>query len=154
MSHGHINDRPFPRGALLGAAVLIAFTIGLTATVRWSGLTQQQRLDPAAAQATVALSFIDRAQGGVAILDAASGRQLTVLEPGTNGFIRGVMRGLARQRRMQGIGAEQPFILGRADDGQLWLNDPATGESIYLGAFGPTNEQAFAQLLPRHAGKS
>ena len=69
--------------------------------------------------------------------------------PGTNGFLRGTMRGLARERKRQGIGAELPFrMIGRAD-GRLTLEDPGTGRRVDLGSFGPTNAAAFARLMAR-----
>jgi putative photosynthetic complex assembly protein len=66
---------------------------------------------------------------------------------GTNGFVRGVLRGLARERRLNDVGAQPPFQLTRWSDGRLSLDDPATGRRIDLVAFGPTNAGAFAQLL-------
>ena len=76
-------------------------------------------------------------------------RTVTVLAPGSNGFIRGVLRGLVRERKRRGIGAETPFRLSYLTDGRLLLADPATGRVIDLGAFGPTNTAAFARLLER-----
>ncbi len=67
--------------------------------------------------------------------------------PGTNGFLRGTMRGLARERKRQGVGPELPFrMIGRAD-GKLTLEDPGTGRRVDLGSFGPTNAAVFAQLM-------
>jgi len=152
MSHSHINDRPFPRGALIGAAVLIGFVLAATAATRWGGLVTDTTAPPAAT--AVELSFVDRVQGGIAVMNAETGAEIAVLEPGQDGFIRGVMRGLVRQRKMAGIGAETPFRLTRAADGQLWLIDPTTEEQIYLGAFGPSNREAFARLLPQEGGKT
>ena len=57
------------------------------------------------------------------------------------------MRGLARERRMHGIGSEAPFTLTQWRDGELTLTDSATGRSIELNAFGTTNRAAFAALL-------
>ena len=66
---------------------------------------------------------------------------------GANGFLRGTLRGLARERKRQGVGAEQPFrLIGRAD-GRLTLEDPATGRRVDLESFGPTNAAVFAQML-------
>ena len=73
--------------------------------------------------------------------------QLAVLAPGTNGFARGVLRGLARERRRSDIGMEPPFRLARWSDGRLTLEDPTTGRRIELGAFGPTNAEVFAALM-------
>jgi len=70
-----------------------------------------------------------------------------VVAPGTNGFLRGTLRGLARERKRQGIGPEAPFRLTAHDDGRLTLADPATGRRVDLESFGPTNAAVFSQLL-------
>ena len=80
-------------------------------------------------------------------MDAADGRQLYKVEPGTNGFIRATMRGLARERMRAGIGAEAPFKLTRWSNGTLSLLDETSGRRIDLDAFGPANAGAFAQFF-------
>jgi putative photosynthetic complex assembly protein len=100
----------------------------------------------APAAEAVAISFEDRADGAV-VVRTEDGAERAVLAPGTNGFIRGVLRGLARERRMNGKGADTPFHLVLRVDGRLALADPATGRTLDLGAFGHTNADAFARLL-------
>ena len=56
---------------------------------------------------------------------------------GENGFVRGTLRGLARERKRQGIGPDQPFRLVAHVDGRLTLLDPATGRRVDLESFGP-----------------
>jgi putative photosynthetic complex assembly protein len=58
-----------------------------------------------------------------------------------------VLRGLARERRQHGIGAEPPFRLTLWANGALSLVDTATGRVIELDGFGQTNRAAFARLL-------
>ena len=70
---------------------------------------------------------------------------------GEQGFIRGILRSMARQRRGEGLSAAQPFHLVAWADGRITLDDPATGERIELEAFGPTNAAVFATLLPTPA---
>jgi|FEC22Drversion2_1045045.scaffolds.fasta_scaffold00166_6 putative photosynthetic complex assembly protein len=143
--HGHAIE-PFPRGPLLAAGVLIAATIAVAA---WSRHTGDGRvaLPPVETIASIDVAFADRADGGVEVTAAADGRVLHVYEPGTNGFVRGVMRGLARERRLAGIGAGPPFRLALGADGRLTLSDTATGRVISLEAFGPDNVGAFAEIL-------
>jgi len=94
------------------------------------------------------LRFVDRTDGAVVIIDIKQGRAASVIEPGQQtGFIRGVMRGLARDRKMRGIGNGPPFTLTLWRDGELSLRDTATGRDIELTAFGSTNRAAFAALL-------
>jgi putative photosynthetic complex assembly protein len=93
------------------------------------------------------LRFADRTDGAVVITEAETGRVVDVASPGTNGFLRSTMRGLARDRKRQDLGTEAPFRLTRWADGRLSLQDEATGRSIDLGAFGPTNAAVFAHLM-------
>jgi putative photosynthetic complex assembly protein len=69
------------------------------------------------------------------------------LEPGTNGFIRATLRGLARLRRIGDLGPEQPFRVTRWSDGRLTLVDMATGRVVDLPAFGQAQVEAFQSLL-------
>ncbi len=79
------------------------------------------------------------------------GTTAAVLPHGVNnGFIRGVLRGMARDRKLRDIGPAAPFTLTLFSDDALTLADPATGRSIELGSFGPTNRQSFADLLLLH----
>jgi putative photosynthetic complex assembly protein len=96
------------------------------------------------------LRFTDRGDGAVLIVDSDKGDTASIIQPGQQtGFIRGVMRGLARERRMRGIGDQPPFNLSLWQDGELSLTDSATGRSIELTAFGSTNRASFLALLPK-----
>lgn len=140
------TDRTFPRIALLSAGALIGLTLVAILTVRLSGGAPSQI--PASTPVTsLELRFEDRSDGAIAIYELPQDSLLHVLDPGTNGFIRGVMRGFARERRSRSVGTEPPFELIRWADGRLSLNDPSTGRHVDLGAFGPTNVAAFAQIL-------
>lgn len=142
----HLAHPPFPRGALIGAAALIAVAIVAAAAGRLTGLGSTRMPDGAAVESSDLL-FSDRGDGAVVIADARSDRVVDVIAPGTNGFMRSVMRGLARDRKRQDLGAEAAFRLTRWVDGRLSLEDLATGRRIDLGAFGPTNAEVFARLL-------
>ena len=89
--------------------------------------------------------------GAVAVYEAESGRVVDVVAPGTNGFVRGVMRGFARERRSHEVGAAPPFRLTLWEAGNLSLEDPTTGRRVELDAFGPTNRQAFERFLTANA---
>ncbi len=138
--------RPFPRFPLFAAGSLIALTIVLSLAGRYADIGTL-RMPASEAVEMRELRFADQADGSVAVHLASDGTMVEVIEPGTNGFMRSVMRGLARERRMHGIGAEPPFVVARRADGRLSLEDSATGRRIELDAFGPTNAGAFARLL-------
>lgn len=98
--------------------------------------------------ATRDLHFADRADGAVVVTEAATNSPVMVLEPGQDGFVRGTMRGLARDRKGRDIGSEAPFRLTSWNDGYLTLEDRATGRTLELIGFGATNAHAFARFLP------
>lgn len=141
------RDKPFPKGALIGAAALIGVSLALTAGARIAGY------DPSVVPAESArvdsrmLAFEDSADGAVIVREPGSRDIVAVLEPGTNGFVRAVLRGFARERRARNVGASPPFELILWEDGRLSLHDPETGRQAQMNAFGPTNRGAFRQLL-------
>lgn len=145
----NIDTEPFPRFALIAAGILIAGSITAAAAARFMNVQGPETSisDVAAPLAARDLTFFDMENGSVEVRDSTGTQVLFVAEPGTNGFIRGVMRGMARDRRSRGIGQEPAFRLAQWPDGRLSLEDLATGRHIELGAFGGTNRAAFAQLL-------
>ncbi|WP_242186269.1 photosynthetic complex assembly protein PuhC [Sphingomonas sp. CARO-RG-8B-R24-01] len=143
-----------PRGALILAGVLVGFAFTLTAGMRIAHVPPAaspvllRSTDHIAPVRSRTLRFVDEADRGVRIEDIGTGRTASEIVPGQKtGFIRGVMRGLARERRLHGIGGGPPFTLTEWRDGELTLTDTATGRSIELNAFGTTNRAAFAALL-------
>lgn len=139
-----VSVRPFPRGALVAAAAMV--TLAMTAAV----LGRVEGAAPlSGGEETVAtrdLRFRDQADGGVAVLDL-QGRLVAVMAPGTNGFLRATLRGLARERRAEDLGAETPFRLIAWAEGGITLQDLSTGRQVHLQAFGSTNAEVFARLL-------
>lgn len=138
------EDRSLPRGALLAAASLVTLTIAGAAFGRLAG--QTTAAPSAAAVETRQLRFADRADGAVVVTES-DGDLVSVVAPGTNGFLRGVVRGLAQERLRRDVGDETPFELTRWSDGRLSLTDPVTDRHVYLEAFGPSNVAPFAALL-------
>lgn len=146
MSESSFDQGNTPRGPLLGAAALVLIALLAVAAVRITGVGMVKVPD-ANAVSTRDFRFEDRPDGSIAVIDAVERRVVETVAPGTNGFLRSTLRGLARERKRQGIGAEPAFrLVGRAD-GRLTLEDPATGRRVDLESFGPTNAAVFAQLM-------
>lgn len=137
-----LSFRPI-HGALLMLGLIVAFA----AVSRQTGMGVL-RITEAEIVQYRDIRFADRADGSLSVTDA-DGALISVVEPGQGGFIRGVMRGRARERRLDGQGAELPFRIARHADGRITLEDLATGVRVVLNSFGPTNAEAFARLLPR-----
>ena len=127
--------------ALITAAVASRFDIGTT-HVEHVGVQQSRDL-----------LFDDANTGAVQIRDAQSGVLIDEIVPGKDGFVRMVMRGLARDRLMAGGSKSAPFTLARWEDGHLTISDPSTGRRVELVGFGTTNENAFAKLLVQRSSQ-
>ena len=134
----------FPQWVLYCAAGIIAFSLITVGLIRITGNGPDQR----AAAPTVqrSLVFQDQKDGGVRVEDGLTGETLTVLH-GEQGFVRGSLRALTRERYSRGIGSSAPFDLIARVDGRVTLFDPSTGQRVDLESFGPTNTAEFSRFL-------
>jgi len=139
-----LTSTPFiPRPVLLGAGLLMLVTFlvaGHEHRTRPMAETQGPTL------ALRELRFVDRDDGAVAVLDATSGRLVEALH-GEQGFVRGVLRGLAQERLRRGSGAERPFLLIVDGQQRLALIDPVSNRRVDLESFGRDNAAIFARWL-------
>jgi putative photosynthetic complex assembly protein len=150
----HSHEQTVPKGAIWFGAGMIAFTLIAASVVRLGyapvsaspvAIRTAAHLVPTA---TRSLSFGDLAGGGLRITDAATRGVVKSIAPGEpSGFIRGLLRGLGRERRMKHVGMAVPYRLESWSNGQLSLTDTGTGRSIELSAFGSTNRAFMADLL-------
>jgi putative photosynthetic complex assembly protein len=129
----------------LGFALFLIACLALVAWVRWTGPAPQDNITARAEQIRT-LRFVDQPDGSIQVIDATTGADVHNFQ-GEQGFVRGTLRALARGRRLQGMGADQPFELIAHDAGRLSLRDPATGATIALESFGSTNIGVFARLM-------
>ncbi|MES2195184.1 MAG: photosynthetic complex assembly protein PuhC [Pseudomonadota bacterium] len=145
MSHA-IHQPVVPKGGVFAAAALVLFALASVTTARLTGVGEVRMTPPAAVESRD-LQFADGKNGTVLVYDARDHELVDTLAPGSNGFVRVVLRGLARERKLGAIGAESPFRLTRYVNGQITLTDTATGKQIDLDAFGSSNTEAFARLM-------
>lgn len=131
----------------------MALCIAIIAIARWTGVSESF-VSSASSVETHRLYFEDRVDGSIAVtLSVTEPRfhstaiNVARIEPESNGFLRGVLRGLASERKRRGMGSELPFELNLRTDGRLTLDDPGTGRQIDLRSFGPTNAATFENLL-------
>jgi putative photosynthetic complex assembly protein len=153
MNHAAHHDPTVPRGALIGVAAVLLFTMALTGAVRFGLLPQSanpelsraaQHVEPAKSRE---LRFADQADGGVLVTDAITGQQVAVVGYGKGGFLRATMRAMAKARKAAGIGAEPPFKLTLWENGALSLSDPQTGRDAEIHGFGADHSRIFAEML-------
>jgi putative photosynthetic complex assembly protein len=133
--------RRFNPVVLLGAMALS--TLVLVAAARWSGAPVEQFDSPVTTSR--ALRFEDTANGAVAVVNPQNGTEVARFE-GEQGFVRGVLRAMARERKRRNVDHHLPLLLQGHADGSLTLFDEATGERIHLESFGATQRAAFAAL--------
>jgi putative photosynthetic complex assembly protein len=145
------EGRPFPRGVLIGAAVLIAFVITAAALVRITGVGGVEM--PYAPVIEARELVFEDLGGGVTMVTlpgpegADRDAVLGLMESGSDGFAMGVMRGMVRDRKARDLPLGAPYQLALLEDGRLVFRDPSVGTEIDLRAFGETNMASFSRLL-------
>ncbi|QAU44383.1 photosynthetic complex assembly protein PuhC [Bradyrhizobium guangzhouense] len=148
-----VVDRMVPRGALLGAAALIAFSLFVAGLGRFTGIGAV-REDQSAAVQRMSFRFEDRTDGGISVVAPESGAVIGVVPAGIDGFVRTVLRSFAFDRERQGVGAGPAFVIAKWSNGRSTIEDPATGRRVDLAAFGAVNMQAFERVVAMRGTKS
>jgi putative photosynthetic complex assembly protein len=141
-----VAERMVPRGALLGAAALIGFSLVAAGLGRFTGVGTV-RTDYATTVQTASFRFEDRSDGGISVIAPESDATIGVVPAGTDGFVRTVLRSLAFDRRRHGVGAGPAFVIAKWSDGHTTIDDPVTGRRVDLAAFGAANMQAFEHVV-------
>ena len=135
-------------GGIIGITLLLVFGVSLGVLPAQPTAPEVRAQNHVGIVKTRSFAFSDRADGALVASDAKTGKVALVLEPGSNsGFIRGVMRGMMRERQLHEVSRYGAVTITQWADGALTLTDPSTGRVIELGSFGHTNRAAFAQLL-------
>lgn len=147
------ENHAIPRGALLSLLGLVVLSLVAVIIAQAVGYKADRPLPDSIVEQRD-LRFSDGSGGIVYVWDASEDLLLVELQPGTENFIRGVLRGLARERRSHSLDRQTPFRIARHSDGRLTLDDLATGRRIDLHAFGPTNVGSFERLLEVRAHRS
>jgi putative photosynthetic complex assembly protein len=135
-----------PRGPLIGAGLLtlLVFTLAISARVFGFGHTPEP---VSTVQARRTLRFEDATDGGIIVTDVKTDSLVLTLPSGYNGFVRGALRAMARERMIAKVPKTAPFVLTLWADGRLTLDDPSTKGKIEVSSFGPVQMESFAQLL-------
>lgn len=143
MAHHH--EQKVPKSILWAALGMMLLALGVSAYARKDVAAATEA--PASVVASAELRFEDRPNGAIGVLDGTTGREVAVVPPASNGFVRGVLRGMFRTRKLESLDRASPFRLTHYRDGRLGLEDLASGRIVDLSSFGPDNHAAFAKLL-------
>ena len=146
MAAATMSRDTFPKSALWAALALVTFAFLAALGARVTGIGKVV-VPTGTVVASRDLRFEDAPDGAVLVRAAQGGQVVITLAPQTNHFVRGTVRGLVRDRKRDGVGAEPPFRLSRMADGRLVLEDPAIQRRIALDAFGRSNVGAFSAIM-------
>lgn len=128
-----------PQFAVLSLGFLL---LGLFA-IRQAGVSPQDTQEQVQWQRD--LRFLDGPQGEIVVLDALTETEISRIE-GEQGFLRGTLRALARERKRRDVGSGPAFELLAHANGRMTLKDTATGQHIDLASFGPSNVAVFERI--------
>ena len=140
-------ERPIPKPILIGAAIVAIGALSAIGYGRITGVGLAETPHMASiAQRNVRLD--ERADGSVAIVDAATATVLTESGIGGGSFAVEVLRNMQRNRARKGADGSAPFFVALKSDGRLVVEDPETPQQVELRAFGERQTEAFADMLP------
>ncbi|OYQ34580.1 phosphonoacetaldehyde hydrolase [Niveispirillum lacus] len=157
LSLGYFDSRKrrtinrFPAGILLATGGLLTFA---TVAVLFGqetgiGVVREEASRPLAVRDIT----ITRAAGDqVVVTDATTGAVIVAYPANEGGFVRGSLRAFERMRDVASAPKDAAYRLIRWESGRVSLSDTATGERVYLDAFGRDNAAAFAALLGPQGG--
>ncbi|WP_305983760.1 photosynthetic complex assembly protein PuhC [Roseibium sp. MMSF_3544] len=141
----------FPKGVLIGAIVLLVFAAGAVVFGQATGIgvIKHRAGSPVAIRD---VTITRTADDMVIVKDARNGTQIVAFEKDKGGFVRGSLRAFERMRMVAKVSETAPYRIIKWEAGTVSLSDTATGERIYLEAFGKDNAAAFELLLGQEGG--
>jgi putative photosynthetic complex assembly protein len=138
------DDALIPRPMLIACGVMVAAALAFTTIHVATGRPPVGR--PAPAPVIAERMLIVEGKGAQAVaLKNPDGTLIADLAHG--GFITVAQNALARARTVRGVDQSLPVRLVSYANGRLALEDPASGWSVELGAFGDKNKAVWAALL-------
>ncbi|TFL19308.1 photosynthetic complex assembly protein PuhC [Jannaschia formosa] len=132
----------------MGVLVVSALLITAYASFTDRPLEAMPALDGEVAVVKQRLIYLDAdgVSGAARVLDV-NGSVIADLDPSQGGFVAGVERVLAFERKRRGETQVRPIRLVLYENGQLSLRDDVTGWRAELVGFGAKNADTFARLL-------
>lgn len=145
-----LADRPSPEREMIPRTLLwamLALALSALAITSFAVLTDRQPVGQPAPGKVVAEREIileGRSAQAVTIYDA-EGTLIADMDHG--GFITVIQNAIQRARTVARVTGNPPIRIVKYDNGRLVAEDPASGASIELYAFGSDNKAAVERLL-------
>ena len=150
---GQPQTNIFERLPMLATALALAAIVAVIGLARAYGVRPDVSLPRQQALAERQLKFEDGAQGSVIVRDAKTDALIHSFASGEGTFVRAALRALVNDRKKKGISTEDDFRLELHAGSQLFLVDEASGRTLSLNAFGPSNSAAFAVFMSNQKGE-
>jgi len=145
-----LDERPFPRGAIIGAGLLIASSlaaVGFHQYTKFNNPPPPEAVDQAQIVKSRDLRFVgDPKVGPMSVFDAQTGEKIADLRP-NDGFVRTVLVSMAFDRGKSGINEEPTYQLLEWADSRVTIEDRTTKVRMNIGAFGNESKAAFRRFF-------
>ncbi|MDP3265152.1 MAG: photosynthetic complex assembly protein PuhC [Tabrizicola sp.] len=138
------NPETVPKALLLG---MLALALSALAIASYASFTGREPVGQPQASEVVREKWIvmEGLNAQAVIVKNADGSVLLDLPHG--GFVTVIQSGIHTERRRQGVDQTKPVRIVEYANGRLVAEDPETGWSAELYAFGADNKAAFERLL-------
>lgn len=140
----HRDREMIPPVLLRAMLALVLASLAITTFAVVTGRDTVGRPAPAAVTAERTIRLVGGDAQAVTVTDAGG---TVIADLAHGGFVTVVQNGLMTTRRRHGIDPAAPVHLRAYANGRLAIEDPLTGWSVELYAFGADNRAAFARLL-------
>lgn len=145
-----MSDITVPRGALVGAAILIGLTMSAITTARHYDVARLT-VETAQTQDRRVLIFEPLPDGEMMVLSERREPIAHLVIEGDT-FAMAAVRALAMQRDDREVAKEFRLLVQRDQAGHVELADPETGRTVKLQGFGQASARAFARYLDATPG--
>lgn len=143
------RDREMIPKALLRGMLALALALGSLALVSYGVLTHRAHEGVPAAAAIVHERTIALIGGGAQAVTVLDDKGQLLAEMPHGGFVTVVQNALEAARKKYRVDPARPIRIVEYANGRLTMEDPDTGVSFELYAFGSDNEAAFRRLLAK-----
>lgn len=140
-----------PARPLVAAALLVVFAVTAILFGMFTGQGTVDKDSIYGAQESIrAVTFTDIADDQVAVHDAQSGDQITVIDMTKDGLLRNALRAVRTSRSRSQVPQAADFQIIHWESGRVTLTDQHGGRDIPLTSFGPAATDAQKALRNLH----
>lgn len=139
----------------IAASIVVLTVIGVGLN-QWTSLGQNSAITQGdvAPAFEMSILFQDIEGNEILVSNEANGETIAIVQAGSDGLLRGALRGLGRSRVVSDVDLSAPYQLQRLEGDGVYIADALTGRSIRLDSFGPIVTGAVGVLMQTAQGSS